>query len=68
MNSLTIHLPDFSRLVSNTVSNKVQPFHCWIDFKEIYHQQPSHDIQTHLTHWGLVMPYGDTDLGQHWPR
>ena len=19
-----------------------------------------------LTHWGPVMPYGDTDLGQHW--
>ena len=21
-----------------------------------------------LTHWGLVMPYGDRDLGQHWLR
>ena len=21
-----------------------------------------------LTHWGLGMPYGDTDLGQHWVR
>ena len=21
-----------------------------------------------LTHCGLVMPYGDIDLGQHWPR
>ena len=21
-----------------------------------------------LTHWGLVMPYGDIDLGQHWLR
>ena len=20
----------------------------------------------HLTHCGLAMPYGDTDLGQHW--
>ena len=20
-----------------------------------------------LTHWGLVMPYGAIDLGQHWP-
>ena len=22
----------------------------------------------YLTHWGLVMPYGDNDLGQHWFR
>ena len=21
-----------------------------------------------LTHWGLVTPYGDSDLGQHWLR
>ena len=21
-----------------------------------------------LTHWGLVMPFGDIDLGQHWLR
>ena len=21
-----------------------------------------------LTHWGLMTPYGDIDLGQHWPR
>ena len=21
-----------------------------------------------LTHWGLVTPYGDRDLGQHWLR
>ena len=21
-----------------------------------------------LTHWGLVTPYGDVDLGQHWLR
>ena len=21
-----------------------------------------------LTHWGLVMPYGDVDRGQHWLR
>ena len=21
-----------------------------------------------LTHWGLLMPYGDIDLGQHWLR
>ena len=21
-----------------------------------------------LTHWGLVMPFGDLDLGQHWFR
>ena len=21
-----------------------------------------------LTHWPLVTPYGDMDLGQHWPR
>ena len=23
---------------------------------------------TQLTHWGLVAPYGDIDLGQHWFR
>ena len=23
---------------------------------------------TNLTHWGLVTPYGDRDLGQHWLR
>ena len=22
----------------------------------------------HLTHWGLVTPFGDIDLGQHWLR
>ena len=24
--------------------------------------------KTLLTHWGLVTPYGDRDLGQHWLR
>ena len=24
--------------------------------------------QTILTHWGLVTPYGDRELGQHWLR
>ena len=24
--------------------------------------------QCKLTHYGLVTPYGDRDLGQHWPR
>ena len=30
----------------------------------------SHDLRDHLglTHCGLVMPYGDRDLGQHWLR
>ena len=27
-----------------------------------------HACVLHLTHWGLVMPYGDTGLGQHWLR
>ena len=29
------------------------------------------DLKIHmenLTHWGLVTPYGDSDLGQHWLR
>ena len=25
-------------------------------------------IIEHWTHWGLLMPYGDWDLGQHWLR
>ena len=25
-------------------------------------------INLQLTHWGLVTPYGDRDLGQHWLR
>ena len=25
-------------------------------------------IPADLTHWGLVTPYGDSDLGQHWLR
>ena len=25
-------------------------------------------IDLSLSHWGLVMPYGDIDLGQHWLR
>ena len=25
-------------------------------------------IINQLTHWGLVMPFGDIDLGQHWLR
>ena len=28
-------------------------------------QHPTH-IVINLTHWGLVTPYGDRDLGQHW--
>ena len=24
------------------------------------------DTDNTLTHWGLVTPYGDRDLGQHW--
>ena len=27
-----------------------------------------HALQTSLTHWGLVTPYGIGDLGQHWFR
>ena len=27
-----------------------------------------HDRHSTLTHWGLVMPFGDIDLGQHWLR
>ena len=26
------------------------------------------DTDSALTHCGLVTPYGDTDLGQHWLR
>ena len=31
---------------------------------------PCHHVEKscHLTHWGLVMPFGDIDLGQHWLR
>ena len=25
-------------------------------------------LKNQLTHWGLVTPYGDRDLGQHWLR
>ena len=25
-----------------------------------------HILQGYLTYYGLVMPYGDIDLGQHW--
>ena len=35
--------------------------HCWCStFKS------NHWVS--LTHWGLVTPYGDSDLGQHWLR
>ena len=33
--------------------------------KKILHFILSYD---NLTHWGLVTPYGDRDLGQHWLR
>ena len=26
------------------------------------------DEHDELTHWGLVTPFGDIDLGQHWLR
>ena len=32
---------------------------------------PCHDVimdEVDLTHCGLMTPYGDLDLGQHWPR
>ena len=29
---------------------------------------PSHRKINHLTHWGLVTPFSDIDLGQHWLR
>ena len=29
---------------------------CWTEYS----------VRTKLTHWGLVMPYGVGDLGQHW--
>ena len=28
----------------------------------------NHPMNFPLTHWGLVTPYGDRDLGQHWLR
>ena len=28
----------------------------------------SSTLRNELTHWGLVTPYGDSDLGQHWLR
>ena len=31
-----------------------------------WHQ--THNEHNELTHWGLVTPYGDRDLGQHWLR
>ena len=40
--------------------------------KESHHEVASCDYKTiiahSLTHWDLVMPYGDIDLGNHWFR
>ena len=36
-------------------------------FKTV-HMNDHQNVFIFLTHWGLVMPYGDRDLGQHWLR
>ena len=42
---------------------------CWCLCFLCCHGISSHAIDlTGLTHWGLVTPYGDKDLGQHWLR
>ena len=33
----------------------------------VVHAKITDDLQL-LTHWGLVTPFGDIDLGQHWLR
>ena len=37
-----------------------------LDIKTAQNRERSVEIP--LTHWGLVTPYGDIDLGQHWLR
>ena len=42
----------------------------WISGNTCYGPTTLHKIEfeSYLTHWGLVTPFGDIDLGQHWLR
>ena len=51
--------------------NSLSPGKCGCYFRCVNlteKQQLGELIYWILTHWGLVMPFGDIDLGQHWLR
>ena len=54
--------PHRSKLMWNFMQNEIFFWRMWI--LKCHLQNVSHIVEA-LTHWGLVMPFGDIDLGQH---
>ena len=55
---------NFDTHLEEEVHRNKMSFEQWFKMK-IWQFMPNEPV---LTHWGLVTPYGDKDLGQHWLR
>ena len=76
LNIIEIHIFSFKKMHLKRSSAKRRPFCLGLNvlrtqphLHDSTHIDHAIDLQTsNLTHCGLVMPYGDRDLGQHWLR
>ena len=75
------HLKPWSTLAQAMACCLMAPSHylnqCWLLSIEVLWHSPESNLTVsakatilyyELTHWGLVTPFGDIDLGQHWLR
>ena len=52
----------------NGFHNKMNRYVMYKEYDSYFCDLLSYIMANALTHWGLVTPYGDSDLGQHWLR